>query len=140
MKCPFIAFGYGSSFQFNNGKSYVTCMSVSQSWQRVSIGKSSILRSVCKSPALRNQWAWATAVCILRHSLKPVKPQACFSGFRLENDMTRTNDFNFTSKRVKLIIFFLKAMFHLWVGCRSVRINIDVSVSEKIQMEHSKKV
>jgi len=30
-----------------------------------------------------------------------VKPQACFSGLRLENDIPRTNYYNLTSKRGK---------------------------------------
>ena len=34
----------------------------------------------------------------------------------------------FTSKRVKLIIFVLKAVINLGVGCRNVRINIDVFI------------
>ena len=46
--------------------------------------------------------------------------------------------FIFTSKRVKLIIFFLKVMINLWVGCRKVRININVFILKKIQILHSK--
>ena len=61
-------------------------------------------------------------------SLNLLSPEPVFqvSGSK----MTFPEQMTLTSllKRVKLIIFFLKAMINLWVGCRTVRINIDVFI------------